>query len=119
MTTSVYNLISNLNQISDEDLVVLVDESVAERMKRGLMPKIHEPGYMSRVMHKSRENAKARNGKNYEMIRYRKRNKLTQKELSERLAIPQARVCDYELGAKRTPEWIMDYIRKEEADGTL
>ena len=29
MTTSVYNLISNLNQLSDEDLVVLVDESVA------------------------------------------------------------------------------------------
>lgn len=119
MTTAAYDLICNLKSLSDEDIVILADELIAERRKRSLLPKSYEVGYLNIQLKKYRENAKKRNGKNYDLIRYRKQNNLTQQELGERLGILTARVSDYELGVRITPEWIMEYIRKEDADGSV
>lgn len=119
MTDSVFRMIGNLHRLPDEDIIILADELIAERRKRRLLPKTHEPGYFNDLMKNYRVGAKKRNGRNYDLLGYRKRNNLTQKELAERLGILPARVCDYEQGVKKTPEWIMEYIRKEETDGPL
>ena len=119
MKDAVYYIVCNLDRLPDEDIVILADEVIAERRKRCLLPKTHEPGYLSQRMKDKRERAKKANGKNYDLIWYRKQNNLTQKALAERLGILPARIGDYELGVKKTPEWIMEYIRKEETDGPL
>lgn len=119
MKDAVYYIVCNLDRLPDEDIVILADEVIAERRKRCLLPKTHEAGYFNQLQKNHRDNAKKRNGKNCELIGYRKRHKFTQKELAERLGILPARIGDYELGVKKTPEWIMEYIRKEETYGPL
>lgn len=120
MTDTMRQICARLNNLSDDDLIVLADEAVAEKKRRGLYEfKTHAPGYVNIYQKAQRDKRMEENGRNTELRDYRHRNKLTQAELAAKLDIIAARICDYELGALKTPEWVMDYIRKEDSYGTL
>ena len=120
MTKAMFAICEKLDKLSDDDLIILSDEAVAERKRRGLYPrKTYAPGYCNSYQKVQRDLRKKRNGRNTELREYRKRNKLTQAELAAKLGTIGARICDYETGAMKTPQYIMDYIRKGDSYGTL
>lgn len=120
MTRAMFAICETLDRLSDDDLIVLSDEAVAERKRRGLYErKTYAPGYCNVYQKTQRDKHKSENGCNTELRDYRKRNKLTQGELAARLGVAAARISDYEIGVLKTPQYVMDYIRKDGANGIV
>lgn len=116
----IYELLESIEELSDDDLIVLSDEVTAIRKRRGLfLLKTYEPGYFNAYQKRHRERRKLENGKNDELRNYRKRHHLTQIEFAELIGLRSARICDFESGALKTPEWIMEFIRKEHGNEPL
>ena len=64
MTRAMFAICEKLNKLSDDDLIVLSDEAVAERKRRGLYPrKTYAPGYCNSYQKVQRDLRKKRNGR--------------------------------------------------------
>lgn len=64
------------------------------------------------VMHSAwRTEAKARNGPNMALLRWRMLGGLNQREAARRFGVTQATFSNWETGATRTPQRVMDDIK--------
>ena len=112
-------ILDNLQHLNDADLVVLTDEMVSERQRRGLYQKTSAPGYFAEYQSAQRVYRKNRNGRNERLRDSRKAAKMTQQELAARLGLSTSNISDYETGARRTPKWVMETIERWEANGIM
>lgn len=104
--------------LKDDDLLFLADALVEERYRRSLR---HQKCNVPLTVYQRRQRAYRilQNGQNEMMQNFRKKHNLSQSALGQMLGKSTATISHYEMGALKTPEWIMEYIRKEETDGPL
>lgn len=112
-------ILGRLKYLQNDDLIVLTDELVAERQRRGLYRKTYAAGYFSTYQTEQRKERRIRNGPNKKLRQFRKSRGMSQTQFGEMLGISATRVCDYETGASKTPDWVTETIERWEADGTL
>lgn len=120
MTDCMKRICGSLSRLSDDDLIALSDAAVAERKRRGLYQlQSGAPMYLRDYQKAWRARQKERNGPNVELRAFRERHGLSQGKLGEILNLPNTRISAYECGVLKTPDWVMEFIREEDAHGTL
>jgi DNA-binding XRE family transcriptional regulator len=106
-----------MERLSDKEVLTVLRLAEDEAMKRGIIFQAYRQWAKAHSFF--RKQRKERNGRNEELIAWRKGIGADQKEAGQLLGVHRTTYSGYETGALNTPQRVMDYIRKDGADGTL
>lgn len=99
----------DLKALSDSEFRTLCNDVARERYWRNKLSLLQ---YVNDRQHRNQE----KYGPNQELLEWRTRHGYTQRDAGKRFGVAAQTVCGWEKGRERTPDRVMEYIRREDRE---